>query len=56
MNVAVICEFSGIVRDAFIAAGHTATSFDIIPTERPGKRFIPLSGKNINQYEWEMEI
>ena len=36
MRVAVICEFSGIVRDAFITAGHFATSFDLLPTERPG--------------------
>jgi hypothetical protein len=36
MNVAVFCEFSGIVRDAFIAAGHDAISCDLEPTERPG--------------------
>lgn len=36
MTVAVICEYSGIVRDAFIAAGHDAISFDLLPTERPG--------------------
>ena len=37
MKVAVICEFSGIVRDAFTSRGHDAISFDILPTERPGK-------------------
>ncbi len=31
----VACEFSGIVRDAFIAAGHDAMSVDLLPTERP---------------------
>ena len=36
MKVAVICEFSGIVRDAFIAKGHNAISFDLLPTEKPG--------------------
>jgi site-specific DNA-cytosine methylase len=36
MKVAVICEFSGIVRDAFIKRGHDAISFDLLPTERPG--------------------
>ena len=36
LRVAVICEFSGIVRDAFIARGHDAVSFDLLPTERPG--------------------
>lgn len=36
MRVAVICEFSGIVRGAFIKQGHSAVSFDIIPSEQPG--------------------
>ena len=36
MKVLVACEFSGIVRDAFIAKGHDAISIDILPTERPG--------------------
>lgn len=30
------CEYSGIVRDAFIRAGHDAISCDLLPTERPG--------------------
>lgn len=36
MKVLVACEFSGIVRDAFIAAGHDAVSVDLLPTERLG--------------------
>ena len=36
MRVLVACEFSGIVRDAFIARGHDAISCDLLPTERPG--------------------
>lgn len=36
MRVLVACEFSGIVRDAFIAKGHDAWSCDLLPTERPG--------------------
>ena len=36
MRVLVACEYSGIVRDAFIARGHDAVSCDILPTERPG--------------------
>lgn len=36
MNVLVACEFSGIVRDAFIARGHDAISCDLLPSERPG--------------------
>lgn len=35
-RVLVAGEFSGIVRDAFIAAGHDAVSCDLLPSERPG--------------------
>lgn len=33
MNVLVACEFSGIVRDAFIRYGHNAVSCDLIESE-----------------------
>ena len=36
MRVLVACEYSGTVRDAFIARGHDAMSCDLLPTERPG--------------------
>ena len=36
MRVGVLCEFSGVVRDAFIARGHDAVSCDLLPTESPG--------------------
>lgn len=39
MRVLVACEFSGIVRDAFIARGHDAVSCDLLPTERPGPHY-----------------
>jgi site-specific DNA-cytosine methylase len=39
MKVLVACEFSGIVRDAFIACGHDAMSCDILPTEAPGPHY-----------------
>lgn len=39
MRVLVACEFSGIVRDAFIAEGHDAMSCDLLPTERPGPHY-----------------
>jgi len=38
-RVLVACEFSGIVRDAFIAAGHDAVSCDLLPSERPGPHY-----------------
>jgi hypothetical protein len=36
LNVLVACEFSGVVRDAFIRRGHNAVSCDLLPTEYPG--------------------
>lgn len=36
MRVLVACEFSGTVRDAFLAKGHDAWSCDLLPTEKPG--------------------
>lgn len=50
MRVMVACEFSGTVRDAFLARGHDAWSCDLLPTEKPGPhiigdiRKVPLSG------------
>jgi len=35
-KVLVCCEFSGIVRDAFIAEGHDATSCDLLDSESFG--------------------
>jgi site-specific DNA-cytosine methylase len=40
MRVLVACEFSGRVRDAFINAGHTAVSCDLLPTDVPGPHYI----------------
>lgn len=39
MRVLIACEFSGIVRDAFLAKGHDALSCDLLPTEKPGPHF-----------------
>ena len=36
MRVLVACEYSGAVRDAFLARGHDAMSCDLLPTESPG--------------------
>jgi len=35
MKVLVACEFSGRVRDAFIAKGHDAISCDLLPSDGP---------------------
>ena len=40
MRVIVGCEYSGVVRDAFIAEGHTAVSVDLLPGEKPGPHYM----------------
>ena len=39
MKVLVACEYSGRVRDAFIAHGHDALSCDLLPTDSPGPHY-----------------
>ena len=39
MNVLVACEYSGRVRDAFIARGHMAMSCDLLETEVSGPHY-----------------
>lgn len=39
MRVLVACEYSGRVRDAFIARGHDALSCDLLDTEAPGPHY-----------------
>lgn len=55
MKVLIACEFSGRVRDAFIANGHDAISCDLIPTESPGPHII---GDVLNHLDkdWDLII
>ena len=39
LKVLVACEYSGRVRDAFIARGHTAMSCDLLPTDVAGPHY-----------------
>jgi site-specific DNA-cytosine methylase len=39
VRVLVACEYSGRVRDAFIAKGHDAMSCDLLPTDVPGPHY-----------------
>jgi site-specific DNA-cytosine methylase len=48
MKVAVLCEFSGTVRDAFIRRGHDAISCDMLPTEAPG----PHIQGDLREHDW----
>jgi len=55
MRVLIACEFSGIVRDAFIARGYEAVSRDILPTESPGPH-IQRDVLDILNDGWDMMI
>jgi site-specific DNA-cytosine methylase len=39
MKVLIACEYSGTVRDAFIAQGHDAISCDLLSTDAPGPHY-----------------
>jgi hypothetical protein len=39
MKILVACEYSGAVRDAFIALGHDAMSCDLLPTDVVGPHY-----------------
>lgn len=39
MKILVACEYSGRVRDAFIAAGHDVMSCDLLPSEAEGPHY-----------------
>lgn len=39
MKVLIACEYSGSVRDAFLANGHDAMSCDLLPTDSPGPHY-----------------
>lgn len=39
MKILIACEYSGVVRDAFIKLGHDAISCDLLPTDAPGPHY-----------------
>jgi hypothetical protein len=55
MDVLVGCEFSGIVRDAFIRKGHNAVSCDLLPSERPGPHIQDNLLNHLND-GWDLAI
>lgn len=55
MKILIACEFSGIVRDAFIEAGHDAVSCDLLDTERVGPH-IRADVRPIINKGWDMMI
>lgn len=55
MKVLVACEFSGVVRDAFLALGHDAWSCDLLPTEQPGPHY-QGDVRDILGNDWDLMI
>ena len=54
-RVLIACEFSGIVRDAFLKRGHDAWSCDLLPSEKPGPHIQGDVLSVINQ-PWDLLI
>lgn len=55
MKVLIGCEYSGTVRDAFIALGHDAISCDLLPTDKPGPHYQGDIYDLLNQ-KWDLII
>lgn len=53
-RVLVACEFSGTVRDAFLARGYDAWSCDLLPDENRSNRHITGDAREILNEGWDM--
>ena len=56
MKVLISCEYSGIVRDAFIDKGHDAISCDILPSESNKGKHLQCDVREIMDDKWDMII
>ena len=55
MRVLIACEYSGVVRDAFIARGHDAMSCDLLPTDAPGPHY-QGDVRDVIDYPWDLMV
>lgn len=55
MKVLIACEYSGRVRDAFLALGHEAMSCDLLPTDEPGPHY-QGDVRDVINYPWDLMI
>jgi hypothetical protein len=55
VKVLIACEYSGTVRDAFLALGHDAMSCDLLPTDAPGPHYTG-SLFDVIDYPWDLAI
>lgn len=53
MKVLVACEWSGIVRNAFLARGHDAWSCDLLPSEDGSNRHIRGDVRDVLHDGWD---
>ena len=56
MKVLVACEYSGIVREAFVLKGHDAWSCDLLPTDQPSDKHIQGDVLEIINDNWDLII
>lgn len=56
MKVLIGCEYSGVIRDCFLALGADAISCDILPTESPGPHIQGDVVEALYNNEWDMAI
>ncbi|MGH7184525.1 MAG: hypothetical protein ACREJN_21480 [Nitrospiraceae bacterium] len=55
LNVLVGCEYSGVVRDAFLALGHHATSCDLLPTLKKGPH-LKCDVLTVLDFGWDLAL
>jgi hypothetical protein len=54
LRVLIGCETSGVVRDAFLRAGHDAWSCDLLPADTPTNRHIIGDVRDVMQGTWDL--
>lgn len=55
VKVLIACEYSGVVRDAFIRGGHDAMSCDLLPTDSLGPHY-QGDVRDVLDYPWDLMI
>jgi hypothetical protein len=55
VKVLIGCEYSGVVRDAFLRGGYEAMSCDLLPTESPGPHYRG-DIRDVLDYPWDLAI
>jgi len=56
MRVLIACEYSGVVRDAFLARGHNAWSCDLLPCDKDSFRHLQRDAREILHLDWDLLI